>query len=166
MTRTIRESEKLTAYEILIDVIENGMVTIEAPQPALELLQRSVLRLSKDLENHIGGELRTSMVEPGKMLVSFEKSKFRALPAVGRVQERGPRKSVFSTEVEAHLIDLYRSDVPEGHDKWSFRLLAKKMMELGYVKSISHEWVRQILRSHTWSGGEVDETEEVEVAGV
>jgi len=72
MTRTIRESEKLTAYEILVDVIENGAVAVEAAPPELEVLQCSVLRLSRDLKFHIGGDMRTRMIREGKMLVSFE----------------------------------------------------------------------------------------------
>lgn len=49
-------------------------------------------------------------------------------------------------DVEAHLIALTRSEVPDGHEKWTFRLLAQKMVVLDYVESISHESVRQILK--------------------
>jgi len=49
-------------------------------------------------------------------------------------------------DVEAHLIALTRSEVPDGHDKWTFRLLAEKMVALEYVESISHESVRQVLK--------------------
>jgi Homeodomain-like domain len=49
-------------------------------------------------------------------------------------------------EVEAHLIALTRSQVPDGHDKWTFRLLAEHMVALEYVESISPESVRQVLK--------------------
>ena len=48
-------------------------------------------------------------------------------------------------KAEAHLIALACSDAPGGEDHWSLRLLAGKMVELGYVDSISHETVRQYL---------------------
>ena len=48
-------------------------------------------------------------------------------------------------DVEAHLIALSCSEAPEG-SRWSLRLLADKMVELGYVESISHEAVRRTLR--------------------
>jgi transposase len=47
---------------------------------------------------------------------------------------------------EAHLIALVCSEPPEDHDHWALRLLADKLVELGVVKTISHETVRQYLK--------------------
>ena len=47
---------------------------------------------------------------------------------------------------EAHLIALACSDAPEGHDHWTLRLLADKVVELGVVPSLSHETVRLRLK--------------------
>jgi transposase len=47
---------------------------------------------------------------------------------------------------EAHLIALACSEPPQGRDHWSFRLLADKAVELGFVESISHETVRKTLK--------------------
>ena len=49
-------------------------------------------------------------------------------------------------EAEAHLIALACTDAPEGYTRWSLRLLADRMVELGYVESISHEAVRRVLK--------------------
>ena len=49
-------------------------------------------------------------------------------------------------DVEAYLIALACSKAPEGYKQWSLRLLAGKLVELGYVDSISHEAVRQALK--------------------
>jgi len=46
----------------------------------------------------------------------------------------------------AHLIALACSETPEGYSRWSLRLLADRMVELGYVESISHEAVRRVLK--------------------
>jgi transposase len=46
---------------------------------------------------------------------------------------------------EAQLIALACSEAPDGHGRWSLRLLAGKLVELGVVESISHEAVRQRL---------------------
>lgn len=51
-------------------------------------------------------------------------------------------------EVEAQLIVLSSSKPPDGFSKWSLRLLADKMIELGYVESISYETVRQVLKKN------------------
>jgi transposase len=49
-------------------------------------------------------------------------------------------------DAEAHLIALACTDAPEGYTRWSLRLLANRMVELGYVESISHEAVRRVLK--------------------
>ena len=46
-------------------------------------------------------------------------------------------------EEEAHLIALCCSQAPEGHDTWTLRMLADKMVELALVESVLHETVRQ-----------------------
>ena len=46
---------------------------------------------------------------------------------------------------EAHLIALACSPAPEGHDHWTLRLLAGKVVELGLASSMSHEGVRRRL---------------------
>ena len=49
---------------------------------------------------------------------------------------------------ESHVIALACSDAPEGHDHWSLRLLADKVVELGLVASLSYETVRLRLKKH------------------
>ena len=49
-------------------------------------------------------------------------------------------------DVEAHLIALACSEAPEGYSRWSLRLLADRIVQLGYVESISHEAVRRALK--------------------
>jgi len=49
-------------------------------------------------------------------------------------------------DVEAHLVALCCSDPPKGRMRWTLRLLADKVVELGYVDSISYEAVRQTLK--------------------
>lgn len=47
---------------------------------------------------------------------------------------------------EAQLIALACSDAPDGHERWTLRLLADKLVELDVVEGISHETVRQYLK--------------------
>ena len=47
---------------------------------------------------------------------------------------------------EAHLIALDCRPAPEGHDHWTLRLLAGKVVELGLASSMSHEGVRRRLK--------------------
>jgi hypothetical protein len=57
-----------------------------------------------------------------------------------------PRRRVLDGRAEAHLIALSCSDPPEGRERWSMRLLAERMVELGHVVSVSYETVRRSLK--------------------
>ena len=56
-------------------------------------------------------------------------------------------------DFEAHLVALSCSEPPEGFARWSFRLLADKVVELEYIDSISHEAIRRILKKTKLSPG-------------
>ena len=47
---------------------------------------------------------------------------------------------------EAHLIALACSTPPDGHGRWSLRLLARRTVELEHVAALSHETVRRTLK--------------------
>ena len=61
-------------------------------------------------------------------------------------QQGGGHPKRLNGEGEAHLLAIACSEPPEGRGKWTLRLLADKMVELGYVGTISHETVRQTLK--------------------
>jgi hypothetical protein len=46
---------------------------------------------------------------------------------------------------EAYLIALACGAPPEGSVRWTLRLLADQLVELGYVETVSHETIRQVL---------------------
>jgi hypothetical protein len=64
----------------------------------------------------------------------------------------------FTGEVEARLTMLACSEPPEGAARWTLRLLADKMVELGYVESISHVTVGELLKNY---GGKISLTSRV-----
>jgi len=55
-------------------------------------------------------------------------------------------KTKLDGRAEAELIALACSDAPDGHEKWSLRMLADKLVELDIIDGISHETVRQVLK--------------------
>ena len=56
-------------------------------------------------------------------------------------------------EVEARLLAITCSDAPEGHERWTLRLLADKLVELELVESISHVAVGEVLKKMKSSRG-------------
>lgn len=55
--------------------------------------------------------------------------------------------------VEAHLTVLACSDPPDGRDRWTLRLLAARLVELGHVDSISATAVGKRLKKTRSSPG-------------
>jgi hypothetical protein len=47
---------------------------------------------------------------------------------------------------DAHLVALACSTPPAGRDRWSLRLLADRMVELGLVEGLSYATVRRVLK--------------------
>ncbi len=56
-------------------------------------------------------------------------------------------------EFEAHLVALSCSEPPQGHSRWSLRLLADRLVELQCVDSVSYETVRRVLKKTNSSLG-------------
>ena len=56
-------------------------------------------------------------------------------------------------QAEAHLVAIACGTPPEGRARWTLRLLADRMVGLGYIESVSHETVRQTLKKTNSSRG-------------
>jgi transposase len=56
-------------------------------------------------------------------------------------------------DLEAQLTVLACSDPPEGQARWTLRLLADRMVELGFVESLSHVTVFERLKKTNSSPG-------------
>lgn len=46
----------------------------------------------------------------------------------------------------AKITSLACTEAPDGHSQWSLRLLADRVVELGYCENISHTQVRRVLK--------------------
>lgn len=68
------------------------------------------------------------------------------IEAVLTDKRQGRRRQALTDGQAAHLLAISCSKVPDGHDHWTLRMLAGKAVELGYVRRISPETVRQLLK--------------------
>ncbi len=78
---------------------------------------------------------RQQLVEEGLEAVLSRKP--RARPAVSKI---------FDGAAEARLIALACSQPPEGHARWSLRLLESKVVELGIVERASDTTIQRTLK--------------------
>ncbi len=80
-------------------------------------------------------------------------------PLEAALYRRKPNRTYFHKldgVQEAHLVALTCSSPPDGQKRWALRLLASKMVELGYIDEavgLSHETVRSVLKKTSSSRG-------------
>jgi transposase len=61
-------------------------------------------------------------------------------------RDKPPRDIKFDGAFEARLIALACTDAPEGHTRWTVRLLADKAVELNFAESVSPMTVQRTLK--------------------
>ena len=145
---------KLTKGEVseLMNIINKGSHTSQTFRTAYILLNCDEGKYSAKVTN----EVMSKVLKIGMRTIDRVKRKFVEEGFEG-VLERRPTTRVYDTKIdgdkEAKLVTLCCSQPPKGYAKWSFRLLADKMVELKYVESISHVTVRKILKKTNLSPG-------------
>jgi Homeodomain-like domain len=63
-----------------------------------------------------------------------------------RPQPPRPEKRILNGRHEAYLIALSCGEKPAGRERWSVRLLAHKMVEVGYIEQVGRETVRMMVK--------------------
>jgi transposase len=94
-------------------------------------------------------EVSTKKVEQLKK--RFVEEGFEA--ALSRKPVTNAHRRKITGDEEAHLIALYCSQAPEGHERWTLRMLADKMVELDMIASVSHETIRRTLKKMNLNRG-------------
>lgn len=64
----------------------------------------------------------------------------------GKQREQPATKKILGGKQEAQLIAMRLGQPPKGYANWTLRLLARKLVELEIVPTISHETVRVTLK--------------------
>ncbi len=117
-----------------------------------QIVKRAFVLLSLD-ENRTGGRLSDEEIRERYLVGQrmIEQLRQRFVMDSFEIALNGKKRTKFKDKtfdgrVEAKLVALRCSDAPDGRQKWSLRLLAETLEEMGEVASISHESVRQILK--------------------
>jgi transposase len=118
-------ARKLLYARILLKADEGGPASSWTDERIAEALEVSVATVARE---------RRRFCEEGLEVALLPKKPGR------------PRRRVLDGRAEAHLIALACSNPPEGREHWPLRLLADRMVELGYVESLCYETVRRTLK--------------------
>lgn len=69
----------------------------------------------------------------------------------GKKRDSPPTAKLLDGEQEAKIIAMRLGTPPKGYAKWTLRLLARKVVELEIVDSISYQTVRRTLKKTGWA---------------
>jgi len=64
----------------------------------------------------------------------------------GKQRAKPPVEKILDGKQEAKVIAMRLGDPPKGFGKWTLRLLARKVVELQIVDSISYQTIRRMLK--------------------
>lgn len=119
---------------------------IRAGKASARQLRRARTLLLAD-EGRSDAEI-VAALHTGEATVARTRRRFAAeglAAALGERPRPGGEKKL-SPKQAAHLIALACSKAPEGRERWTLRLLADRMVELGHVDTLSYETVRRTLK--------------------
>ena len=125
---------------------------VQRGKSSARTLTRARILLQADeglTDEEIAMALTVSLATVERTRQRFVESNLEALNE--RPRPGGPRK--LSGKQEAQLIAVACTPAPSGQPHWTLRLLADKVVELGFADSIARETVRQVLKKIPSSPG-------------
>lgn len=139
---TLDEPEK----QMLEAIATRGRHSSQKMLNALILLKCDVGRFQehKVTNQAIADVLPVSMKKIDRIKRRFVEQGLEAALDKRKAERTYARKT--DGDFETHLIALSCGTPPQGHARWSLRLLADHMVELHYVEALFHETVRRVLK--------------------
>ena len=141
-------SEEQHTY--LSDYVRKGVHSARSIRRA-----RALLLLAKAIpQKHVALALGCSAQTITDLIARYREEK-------GDVQKtllerpRPGQPPIITPEIEAHITALACCQSPEGTSGWTLRMMAGRMVELGYVEHLSHETVRGVLKKVNSSPGSI-----------
>jgi hypothetical protein len=146
---------KLTQSEVseLLFIIKKGSHTSQSYRAACVLLN------CDEGEYSVGKSTNEQIVQVLKIgMRTIDRIKQKCIEGgIEAALERSATTRIYDKKVdgdlEAKIVQLCCSEPPEGFAKWTLRMLADKVVELGYIEKLSHVSVHNTLKKTNLSHG-------------
>ena len=122
----------------LESLIAKGKLTAKKFKRATALLELNRGKTYQAVAETLG----VSQVTVSCLSKSYQKQGLKCLEDA----PRSGRPIVIDGKQRAKITALACSEAPEGHARWTWRMLADKVVELGYCDQISHTQIGKILK--------------------
>jgi transposase len=151
-----RRIPNLPAKKYIVDLTTDErdqlLQLIRKGKPSARKVTRARILLKAD--EGFTDEQIVAALSTGEATVERTRKRF-VEEGLGALNER-PRpgaRAKLEGKQQAHLIAVACSKAPEGYTHWTLRLLADKVVELGFTESFSREAVRRVLKKTNSSPG-------------
>ena len=140
----------------LVDLTDDERAALQAVIRRGKTQARKVTRARILLHANRGATDSEIVTALGVGIATVERTRRRfveeGLEALNERPRPGARRRL-SARAEARLVAEACSAAPEGRERWTVRLLAGRVVELGLADSCSHETVRRVLKKSASSRG-------------
>ncbi len=150
--RPLFQYEKMKKHHIRLTVEDrtrlNGLIARGHLKPRGVKRAAALLALDEGkLYKEVAAELGVTSTTVSAWAQKYKK---KGLGFLKDKPRKGRPRRITSRQKEK-IVALAQSEPPHGHERWSLRLLAEKAIALGYVNSISHQYINQILKENELS---------------
>jgi len=135
---TLSECER----ETLENFVSDGKKSAREINRARILLLSDKEKRDKDVSEILGVSVRTV----SSVRKKFSGGRHKSVLDFLKEQPRSGRPIKIDTRTEANITMIACSDPPDGHAKWTLRMIADRIVRLETAESISHESVRTLLK--------------------
>ena len=132
--------------DLTSDEREQWLGLINRGKPSARKVTRARILLKADegvIDRAIGDALNTSTATVEQIRQRFVEG---GLDNALNERARPGQKHKLDGTASAYGVATACSDAPEGHQRWTLRLLADKVVALGLVESVSPETIRSVLK--------------------
>jgi len=147
-------------HPVILDAAQRAQLeeVVSQGRSAARLITRARILLKADGGPGGSGWTDTAIkdaLDVSRATISTVRREFAAegLGAIERRRPRVTRPHKLDGAQEAHLIALTCAAAPDGHARWSLRLLAERFAFIDGGGAVSHEHVRRVLKKVNSSRG-------------
>jgi transposase len=144
-----RDEDTMVRKKYVVDLTAEGRTTLEhllqkGRSSARKLVRARILLQADEglTDEEIATALDVGIATVGRMRQRFVEMSLEAL----NERPRPGGQCKLTGKQEAHLIAVACTPAPTGQGRWTLRLLAERVVTLGFAPSIARETVRQVLK--------------------
>lgn len=136
----------------LVKVVKGGTHSAEKMRRAQILLLLDENKAPVKKQSEIAEICQSNVSTVSQLAMKFTTMGLAVIERKKRMEP--PIAPIVTGEIEAHIIAISCSEAPAGHNKWTLSLIAKRLIELNIIPTISRDTVGRALKKRIKTSSE------------